>query len=265
MKRYLIETEQYVASCEFDTQEQFDQFLEVCQQECEDINALINERIETGGSSAGEARYVFEYRDDMGKSDADLRREYFVELDDVSYRLIWTRIYPESVPKTNRASFFDKKKKWNKRHEYYAMDKDGIKRMQQYLDRAEQIREDKRAKNTAAETSEQSPNIADYPRMTQAATGVGVPDTIESYQENIEESDGTVPNVHDEKVLKAIENNTAVLNEIKKKISTGEPRPVYHVPTPKDVALEPQNCPVEGKNGFWMPQNEYAKRVGLLL
>ena len=51
-------------------------------------------------------------------------------------------------------------------------------------------------KNIVSETSAQPPNIMDYPRMPQVPTGVGVPDTIKSYQASIEDSDGTVPNVN---------------------------------------------------------------------
>ena len=58
-------------------------------------------------------------------------------------------------------------------------------------------------------------HVADYPRMTQAATGVGVPDIIDSYQADIEDPDGTPVNVHDAKVLQ-------VLERIEKKIPTGE-------------------------------------------
>jgi hypothetical protein len=37
---------------------------------------------------------------------------------------------------------------------------------------------------------------ADYPQQIQALTGVCVPDTVEGYQEDIEGSDGSVPNVN---------------------------------------------------------------------
>jgi hypothetical protein len=37
---------------------------------------------------------------------------------------------------------------------------------------------------------------ADYPRQVQALTGVGVSDTVEGHQEDIEDSDGSVPNVN---------------------------------------------------------------------
>ena len=50
--------------------------------------------------------------------------------------------------------------------------------------------------NITTETPEQPPNIADYPSMIQVPTGVGVPDTIESYQENIEDTDGRPANVN---------------------------------------------------------------------
>ena len=196
MKRYLIETEQYVASCEFDTQEHFDRFLKSCQQKCQKTNAFINERIECGDFPDWEARYAFEYRDNLNKTDADLKREDLVESGVVSYRLIWTKIYPESVLENDPAILLDKQAKWNNRHKYYAMDKNGIDHMQQYLDRAKQIRKNIEAKNTAAETSEQPPSIADYPHMIQVPTGVGVPDTIESYQENIEDTDGRPANVN---------------------------------------------------------------------
>jgi len=42
----------------------------------------------------------------------------------------------------------DKQAKWNNRYKYYAMDKNGIDHMQQYLDRAEQIRKNIEAENT---------------------------------------------------------------------------------------------------------------------
>ena len=40
------------------------------------------------------------------------------------------------------------------------------------------------------------PASADYPQQVQALTGVAVPDTVEGHQEDIEGSDGSVPNVN---------------------------------------------------------------------
>ena len=40
-----------------------------------------------------------------------------------------------------------------------------------------------------------------------------------------------------------------------------QPAPVFYVETPKE--LTPLDCPVEGKDGFWEPQKEYAERKGL--
>jgi hypothetical protein len=53
-----------------------------------------------------------------------------------------------------------------------------------------------------------------------------------------------------EKQNSLIENNTA-------------PQPVYYVDNPKDATLKPEDCPVEGKDGFWETQEQYAERVKL--
>jgi len=57
-----------------------------------------------------------------------------------------------------------------------------------------------------------------YPRQVQALTGVAVSDTVEGHQEDIEDSDGSVPNVNVPKLDEVV----TVLNEIKNKIPTGE-------------------------------------------
>ena len=63
---------------------------------------------------------------------------------------------------------------------------------------------------------------ADYPLQMQAATGVGVPDTVEAYQASIEDSDGTPANVRDNDAIEAIRDLFVILNEIKERIPTEE-------------------------------------------
>jgi len=86
------------------------------------------------------------------------------------------------------------------------------------------------------------PDIADSPRMIQAASGVCVPDIIKAYNESIDDSDGKFPNVNIANVTKPI--------------------PVYFVDPPKDATLEPKDCPVEGNGGFWESHTKYAERIG---
>jgi len=91
------------------------------------------------------------------------------------------------------------------------------------------------------------------PLMTHALTSVGIPSITKAHEASIEDSDGTPVNVRDNDAVEAIRELIAV---------TKEPKPVFLVDPPKGGTLKPQDCPVEGKGGFWLPQKEYAKRVG---
>jgi len=214
MKKYFVETEHYVAPCEFDSQDQFEKFLKICKEECEDINAHIRERKEIEGFSGYEEHLTFEYRDAFGKTDDDLRqdiqREAYEEYTNSCIVLVQTKIYPASVLKDAPAHFIDKQANWNNRQNDGSGDGHDINRMQKFLNRVAQIRKNKKEEVTS-KPPEHPVDVVDNHRMTQALTGVGVPDTIYSYQADIEDSDGTLVNVHDEKVLQAIEKQTKEL------------------------------------------------------
>lgn len=76
-----------------------------------------------------------------------------------------------------------------------------------------------------------------------AKNSVGVSDVGKAEQASIEDSDGTPANV-------------SVINVVK-------PIPVYLVDPPKDATLDPKDCPIDGKGGFWESQEAYAERIKL--
>ena len=194
MKKYLIETERYVAPCEFDSQDHFERFLKICKEECGEINTHFRERKESEGFSGYEEQYVFEYRDNFGETEDDLcrkeQREAYEESTGACVVLVQTKIYPASVLKDAPADFVDKQARWENRQKNGVMDTNDFNRMQKFLNRAAQIRKNKNGE-VASKPPEHPVDIVDYPHITQATTGVGVPDIIEACQASIEDSDGT--------------------------------------------------------------------------
>ena len=59
-------------------------------------------------------------------------------------------------------------------------------------------------------------------------------------------------------IIAALEKQTEALTAALK-----ESMPVYFVDPPKDATLDPQDCPVDGKGGFWETQKDYADRIGI--
>ena len=95
-----------------------------------------------------------------------------------------------------------------------------------------------------------------------AATGRGVPNIIEAYEASIEDSDGSPASVHDEKVLKALEDNNAILKEIKDKIPTESSLPedvsVTNMLSKKDIANSVFDASYRAMARFMRPIDEVA-------
>ena len=150
MERYLIERGCFVTPCKFNNKEQLNFFLQSGQKDCEDTNERIKEEEnESYGITGVELpRYIFEYRDKFDKTEDDLKIEELVK-HGVIPRPIVTKIYPESVLEDLAnvpPGFIDKQANWNNRRrrkfsEEAEMD---VKRIQRYLDQAEQIRKNLR-------------------------------------------------------------------------------------------------------------------------
>jgi len=90
------------------------------------------------------------------------------------------------------------------------------------------------------------------PYQIKAATGVAVPDTVQAYQASIEDSDGSVPNV-----------NVANPESINKPVVEAVDRLTEHLVSvfPPDKPDTP-DMPDFDKDGFWVPQDDYATRIG---
>jgi hypothetical protein len=101
-------------------------------------------------------------------------------------------------------------------------------------------------------------STADCPPQMQAAIrkkSEGVPSIINAYNESIKAP--KIANVHDE-------TNNEIHNTLKEvKSILQNPLPVYQVDKPKGGTLKPEDCPVDGKGGFWEEQEKYATRVGI--
>jgi hypothetical protein len=109
------------------------------------------------------------------------------------------------------------------------------------------------------------------PHIFSAASGKGNPKSaIDAHNESIEwadePADVVVKNPKDltSPIVKTLQKTNELLEKqnslIEKKSA---PQPVYYVDAPKDATLRPEDCPVEGKGGFWISQEDYAKRVKL--
>jgi positive regulator of sigma E activity len=104
-----------------------------------------------------------------------------------------------------------------------------------------------------------------------AASGKGNPKSaIDAYNESIEWADEpaavVVKNPKDltSPIVKTLQKTNELLEKQNSLIENNTaPRPVYYVDAPKDATLKPEDCPVEGKGGFWVSQEDYAIRIKL--
>ena len=164
--KYYIERGDYVAEVEFDSQEQFDEFLKSCQKECDYknpkeydyknpcIQAWAEHKIYLGQGTY----YTVEVRDAVGKTDDDLRWETqcpeYEDYAGIRPLRDLTIIYPESVYKDNPTSFDSKRVDWENRQKHVTWNKDGIDRMEHFLGMARHIRARMKIRQRAPRTKD---------------------------------------------------------------------------------------------------------------
>ena len=108
------------------------------------------------------------------------------------------------------------------------------------------------------------PNIVDYPFMMQAASSRGNPKSaVEACQESIEwAKEPARVIVKNKKPIITSESPDSPLVEVINKLNERLDKTFIIEFAPDEIkSLLPEDCPIEGKEGFWESQKEYAFRI----
>ena len=235
---YLIETQRYAATtCDL-TGEQFEFFYKKCEEYVASHNA-------NKGAELFSQQITLQFFENWSEADENLYKEACRKLDNPE-RKYWNflskignffypkphqvRVFPETVLKSIPYLFAVKQYAYGHEKDDVLSFGDDAFSEQALLDHllelakgaseifhhAEQNLQNKSTKRFSDGSEAEPVTSRDEPYFFQmrAATGVGVPGIIEAYEDSIEDSDGSPASVHDEKVLEAIKENTAILREL---------------------------------------------------